>query len=193
MTAGRVRGSRYALLAAAVLLGLSSLWFVAAATEESELETQSEGVSQIAPVIPPAKGEQCVADTALMRTDHMTLLNHQRDETVIDGVRDKPFSLVDCVDCHAQTSAEGKPVRIDAEGQFCESCHAFAAVKIDCFSCHAAVPEQKELVGWNEQPTVDSQLASMEYFNSLMNEHDNLGFSVSPRYTEHHEKTNKAN
>jgi len=191
VTAGRFKGSRYTLLAVAVLLGLSSLWFAAAATEESESVTKT--ISQIAPVIPPAKGEQCVADTALMRTDHMKLLNHQRDETVIDGVRDKPFSLVDCVDCHAQTSAEGKPVRIDAEGQFCESCHAFAAVKIDCFSCHAAVPEQKELVGWNDHLIIDIQLASMEYFNRLMKERDNLGFAVNPRYTEHHGKTNNAN
>ena len=57
------------------------------------------------PIIPPAKGDQCVADTALMRTDHMDLLNHQRDETVIKGIRDQTFSLVACVNCHAQTSA----------------------------------------------------------------------------------------
>jgi len=92
--------------------------------------------SPVQPVIPPAaKGEQCVADTALMRTDHMDLLTHQRDETVINGIRSEPFSLVDCVDCHAQTAADGTPVRIDAEGQFCQSCHAYAAVKIDCFTC----------------------------------------------------------
>jgi len=116
-----------------MLAGFSGLWFANAAT---------------APVIPPAtKGEQCVADTALMRTDHMDLLNHQRDDTVIDGVRGEPFSLVECVNCHAQTAADGTPVRIDAEGQFCESCHAYAAVKIDCFTCHAAKPDQTEVIG----------------------------------------------
>jgi len=125
-----------------LLLGLSSLWIAYAASNEAE------PVAAVAPIIPPAvKGEQCVADTDLMRTDHMKFLNHQRDSTVIDGVRGEPFSLVACVDCHAQTTAEGKPVRIDAEGQFCESCHSYAAVKIDCFTCHAAVPEQEELIG----------------------------------------------
>ena len=55
----------------------------------------------------------------------------------------------DSVNCHAQTAADGTPVRIDAQGQFCESCHRFAAVKIDCFTCHAAVPEQGKLIGLN--------------------------------------------
>jgi len=88
----------------------------------------------------------------------MDLLNHQRDRTVIDGIRGEPFSLVDCVNCHAQTEADGTPVRIDAEGQFCESCHAFAAVKIDCFTCHAAKPEANELIGRHLpiEPQIDS-------------------------------------
>ncbi len=93
------------------------------------------------PVIPRGKGEQCVAETSLMRRNHMDYLLHQRDETVIKGLRDKPFSLVECVDCHARRDDAGKAIRVDAEGEFCQSCHTYAAVKIDCFSCHAAVPE----------------------------------------------------
>lgn len=114
-----------------------------------------------APVIPAARGEQCVADTDLMRKNHMDMLNHQRDETVIDGVRGKPFSLVGCVDCHAQTTAAGEPVRIDAPGQFCESCHQYAAVSIDCFSCHAAIPAQQSDIGFNRHsvPGTDSRHA----------------------------------
>lgn len=96
---------------------------------------------QSGPVIPKGKGEQCVADTAFMRRNHMDLLIHQRDETVIEGIRQKPFSLVECVDCHAGKGADGQALRVDAEGQFCQSCHAYVAVKIDCFSCHAAVPD----------------------------------------------------
>ena len=100
------------------------------------------------PVIPPAAfGDQCVADTEIMRKDHMALLNHQRDETVIEGVRGEPFSLVGCVNCHAQRDSNGQAIRIDAKGQFCESCHTYAAVKIDCFTCHAALPEDKEIIG----------------------------------------------
>lgn len=99
-------------------------------------------------ILPATKGDQCVAETQFMRENHMKMLDHQRDETVIDGVRGNPFSLVGCVDCHAQRDVDNKPVRIDAEGQFCESCHTYAAVKIDCFSCHAAVPDDSsELIG----------------------------------------------
>jgi predicted CXXCH cytochrome family protein len=94
-------------------------------------------------VVPPAThGEQCVAPTDVMRRDHMDLLDHQRDETVIDGVRSNPYSLVDCVNCHASHDDQGQAIRIDAEGQFCQACHAYAAVKIDCFTCHAALPEE---------------------------------------------------
>ncbi len=93
------------------------------------------------PIIPKGKGEQCVADTDFMRRNHMDLIVHQRDETVIRGIRDEPFSLAECVDCHVQTDANAKPIRIDAEGQFCSSCHTYVAAKIDCFGCHAAVPD----------------------------------------------------
>lgn len=102
------------------------------------------------PVIPPAAyGDQCVADTDIMRKNHMSLLNHQRDDTVIEGIRGEPFSLVGCVNCHAQRDDNGQAIRIDAQGQFCESCHTYAAVKIDCFTCHAALPEEKEVIGRN--------------------------------------------
>lgn len=156
-----------------LLLLISSFWLVYAASTDS------------APVIPPAKGEQCVADTALMRKDHMKLLNHQRDETVIDGIRGNPFSLVECVNCHAQVSADGTPVRIDDEGQFCESCHTYAAVKIDCFTCHAAVPEQAEIIGL-QQFSGDHTTASIEWLDTHWSE------TATPIYnTERYGKPNK--
>lgn len=93
------------------------------------------------PVIPKAEGENCVAETDFMRRNHMDLIVHQRDDTVIRGLRDEPFSLVECVDCHSRKDSEGKPLRIDAKGEFCASCHEYVAVKIDCFSCHAAIPD----------------------------------------------------
>ncbi len=121
------------VLCAVMLITTAGFWFAGAVAQ---------------PVIVPAfKGEQCVADTNLMRSDHMKLLDHQRDDTVIDGVRGAPYSLIGCVDCHAQRSDSGAAIRVDAEGQFCQSCHAYAAVKIDCFSCHAAVPEQARQIG----------------------------------------------
>ena len=97
--------------------------------------------SERGPVIPKGKGDSCVAETDFMRRNHMDLIVHQRDETVIRGIRDEPFSLVECVDCHVQRDTNDDPIRVDSEGQFCASCHAFVAAKIDCFSCHAAVPD----------------------------------------------------
>ena len=45
-----------------------------------------------------------------MRRYHMTMLKHQRDETVHEGVRDGDFSIKACVACHAVKGADGQPV-----------------------------------------------------------------------------------
>jgi len=114
-----------------LLLGLSVVW---------------PGIAgEPGPAIPKGRGDQCVADTDFMRRNHMDLIIHQRDETVIRGIRDEPFSLVECVDCHAQQNASNEPIRVDSQGQFCASCHDYVAVKIDCFDCHAAVPDSNKL------------------------------------------------
>ena len=94
------------------------------------------------PVITKGKGDQCVADTDYMRRFHMTELTHQRDETVQRGVRTKQYSLNECVACHTTTGGDGKAVPINAPGEFCASCHEYAAVTIDCFQCHATKPDE---------------------------------------------------
>ena len=92
------------------------------------------------PVIQKGKGEACVADTDYMRRNHMNELGHQRDETMHRGIRTKRFSLKECVACHAKPAATGGYVSVNDPGQFCRSCHDYAAVRIDCFDCHAARP-----------------------------------------------------
>jgi predicted CXXCH cytochrome family protein len=87
--------------------------------------------------------EQCVRPTAEIRRHHMDLLKHQRDITVHLGVRKTTDALAGCIDCHANKDAQGKPVAVNAEGQFCQGCHAFTAVHLDCFQCHSTVPESK--------------------------------------------------
>ena len=87
-----------------------------------------------------AKGEACVEPLPVIRRDHMKFLMHQRDDTVHQGIRGTRHSLVGCIDCHAARDDAGQWARIDAPGQFCASCHAYASVKIDCFECHAALP-----------------------------------------------------
>ncbi len=85
-----------------------------------------------------AKGEQCVEATDYMRRNHMKVLNHHRDKTVIEGIRTKQHSLKECINCHASEKTGSVAA---AKENFCVSCHTYAAVKIDCFDCHSTKPQ----------------------------------------------------
>ena len=93
------------------------------------------------PSYPKGKGKSCVEPTDVMRRDHFEYLMHHRQISVHLGVRSKRHSLVGCVDCHASQAEDGTYISVNEPGQFCRSCHVYTAVKIDCFSCHAAVPD----------------------------------------------------
>lgn len=99
------------------------------------------------PDIPKGKGDRCVMDTAFMRANHMELLLHQRDQTVQRGIRTQRFSLKGCVSCHAVAGDDGKLVGYDSPKNFCRVCHDYAAVRIDCFECHASKPPEDEVPG----------------------------------------------
>jgi hypothetical protein len=91
------------------------------------------------PVPSPAKafkGEQCLEPTDVMRRDHMDFLQHQRDETLREGIRGQKYSLNSCIDCHAVTSPDVADGKVRTLKPFCAQCHAYAAVSIDCFQCH---------------------------------------------------------
>ena len=94
------------------------------------------------PSLPKGKGEQCVEPTEVMRRDHMKFLMHQRDETMHRGIRTKKHSLIECLDCHTQTNKQGTYISVNADGEFCQACHAYSGVKMDCFECHATTPRQ---------------------------------------------------
>jgi hypothetical protein len=87
------------------------------------------------PELDRARAGPCVQDPKVMRKAHMDLLQHDRDDTVRRGIRDRKASLAGCVDCHASRS-DGKVV--GSERHFCQGCHSYAAVKLDCFECHAS-------------------------------------------------------
>jgi hypothetical protein len=89
------------------------------------------------PVIDIAKPGRCVEDTATMRREHPDMLKHQRDRTMHEGIRTPKHSLKECVECHA--SAKTGSV-LGGQG-FCQSCHDYASVRIDCFACHASRPK----------------------------------------------------
>jgi predicted CXXCH cytochrome family protein len=95
------------------------------------------------PQIPASRGAQCVEPVEIMRRNHFEFIVHQRDLTVHQGIRTKRHSLAGCIDCHSTKTAAGQYLPVNAEGEFCQTCHTYAAVKIDCFSCHAAVPTEK--------------------------------------------------
>ncbi|MDH5764822.1 MAG: hypothetical protein OEZ38_02310 [Gammaproteobacteria bacterium] len=87
--------------------------------------------------IAKAKSDQCVEDTAEMRTNHMEKILHQRDKTMREGIRTKQYSLKECINCHVE---ENSQARAGDKDHFCSSCHSYAAVTIDCFQCHADRP-----------------------------------------------------
>ncbi len=93
------------------------------------------------PVVPPAKGEQCVEPTDVMRRDHMEFIMHQRDKTMHQGIRTPKYSLKACINCHVTPDQKGELARIDSPKHFCQSCHSAVAVSIDCFQCHSDQPE----------------------------------------------------
>lgn len=101
------------------------------------------GQDYVVPGSQAAQLEQCVEPTDRMRRDHMKLIRHQRDATVHGGIRSTKHSLASCVACHASRD-DGQPVPVAAQGQFCQTCHAFTAVTLDCFQCHAQVPEDAD-------------------------------------------------
>jgi len=78
-----------------------------------------------------------VEDTASMRREHPDMLRHQRDQTMHEGIRTKKYSLKECIACHASTQTGS----VLGEKGFCESCHNYASVSIDCFRCHASKPK----------------------------------------------------
>ena len=98
---------------------------------------------------PRANAEQCVEPTEVMRRDHMQFLLHQRDRTMRQGEGGSKHSLNGCVQCHARADDTGKPVSVNAEGEFCQACHAYTAVKMDCFECHASKPRNVNARGAN--------------------------------------------
>jgi hypothetical protein len=87
------------------------------------------------PQLDKARAGPCVQDPKVMRTTHMNLLQHDRDGTVRQGIRDRKTSLAGCVDCHA-SRADGRVIGSDRH--FCQGCHTYVAVKLDCFECHAS-------------------------------------------------------
>lgn len=96
------------------------------------------------PEIPATKGEQCVEPTQEMRRNHMEYMLHQRNDTMRRGIRTKKHSLKECIECHVLPAEDGSYPRASSKEHFCNACHAYAAVHVDCFECHSDLPEGVE-------------------------------------------------
>ncbi len=141
----------YAVLTAALFM--MSLLFMAGAAGagEERVPLPHPAMSEKA-----QKAENCVAPVSEMRRYHMQYLKHQRVETLRKGVRGNPYSLKSCVNCHAvKDKAAGGARTADA---FCSSCHKYAAVTIDCFSCHTNKAADRKKTSAVQSPV--SQLAA---------------------------------
>lgn len=118
-------------------IGLAGMLFCALAVQAA-----GEG-SYVVEGSQAAQGGSCVEPTDFMRRNHMEVIKHQRDETVHNGIRSTKHSLAGCIECHVSYAVDNTPVPVNTGGQFCRSCHEFAAVGgMGCFGCHATVPVQ---------------------------------------------------
>lgn len=118
------------------------------------------------PEIAKLADKECIEPTEYMRANHMQLLLEWRDAKVRDGAttyvnskgQSYDISLQDtCLKCHSDSTASkatssannqsANPISSGAKAseasvtsspnQFCFSCHDYAAVEPNCWSCHS--------------------------------------------------------
>ncbi len=126
---------KYLLVTVAAML--AAFLFSAAALAADASDAKPTGLDPTANVY-KGKGDHCVEPTEVIRRDHMKMILHQRDETMHKGIRTKKHSLKNCIECHA----DPKTNTVLGKDGFCQSCHTYAAVTIDCFSCHNPSPDK---------------------------------------------------
>jgi len=114
-----------AALAVALMFGILS-----SASADSG-KTQASRVPK--PHLVGEKGDKCVRPVSYMRRHHMELLMHHRDEVLHKGIRTKQYNITNCIECHA--SPKNNSV-LGSNQNFCQGCHKYVGVKLDCFECH---------------------------------------------------------
>jgi len=120
------------VLARALRLLLATLAFAGLAAA-----AHADGGRVPLPKLTVDKATVCVAPPDVMRRTHMEMLKHRRDRTVHAGVRGGDESLTRCLECHASKTTGAA---IGAPDAFCQSCHDYVGVKLDCFDCHQGRP-----------------------------------------------------
>ncbi|MBI5213523.1 MAG: sulfate reduction electron transfer complex DsrMKJOP subunit DsrJ [Nitrospirae bacterium] len=92
------------------------------------------------PVIQQLAEKKCVEPKEFMKAEHMQMLNDWRDAAIREGKRiyvnseGKIFNISlqnTCMNCHSNKK------------EFCDKCHAYAAVKPYCWTCHIEPKEKR--------------------------------------------------
>jgi predicted CXXCH cytochrome family protein len=148
------------LLLSSLVLG----WLTLAPGMAAEPDSSGLGAVAIPQPAKPVNATSCVEPVDVMRREHMNLLLHQRDDTVLDGERDSKYSLTGCMDCHNPADGAETAIRYPDPQHFCAGCHRYASVNIDCFECHAdrglGESQQSKLA-----PALDDGLSSLQTFH----------------------------
>lgn len=87
----------------------------------------ANGVFRKAPVPQltlPTNATKCIEPTDYMRSSHMNLLKHVRDDIVRGGARMPNYHIENCKTCHTKRA------------EFCDRCHDYVGAKPECFDCH---------------------------------------------------------
>ncbi|MGE0312331.1 MAG: hypothetical protein AB7P21_12015 [Lautropia sp.] len=153
-TCSRLASATFALLAAVAVPVLTVLSVSGAAAPQVQAAAGAAGAAAAGgspsgasaavplPAFEVDRTTRCVLPAARMRLEHPSLLTHQRDRAVHLGLSDAQVSMKACVGCHAGVGAGASAGAVVGHDQaFCESCHRYAAVRIDCFDCHRSRPE----------------------------------------------------
>lgn len=134
--------------------GLRSLLLILAALTISVLPAHPGAADGVPlPELAKPKGERCVEDTAFMRRNHMNLLKHQRNEVVHKGAGQEKYSWQGCVECHAATHPAVDNGKTATLYPFCQQCHEYAAVRMDCLECHSDIPQAAQAAD-NSKPFI---------------------------------------
>ena len=133
--------------------------------------TPGQAADSLLPEIPEAQArfseaQGCVEPTDDMRVNHMQYILHQRDQTMYEGIRTRQHSLVECINCHVSDAPDAP--RVDSEEHFCNSCHTYAAVSVDCFQCHADRPVKTS--GTHSMSTTPAQHLQARAAEAITNE-----------------------
>ncbi len=125
----RIPATVFAALLAVLVAALVAVWPAPTLAHNGEAHPQRTPV----PNMETESGGKCIAPPEEMRRNHMEMLKHQRDRTLRQGIRGEPASLNACIECHASKQTGSV---LGSKDNFCQSCHAYVAVKLDCFECH---------------------------------------------------------